>query len=137
MKYLPPKITEKQLIAKFSYMFQGVDPMEPISMFGIECGEGWNNLLDNLMTKISTIDTEKEVRVQQIKSKFASLRFYYYGPSEKDKDDKIQKLVEEAEDLSIKTCEECGRPGKVRGKGWIYVACDRCQTKRSTRRWGS
>jgi hypothetical protein len=26
--------------------------------------------------------------------------------------------------MSAVTCEECGAPGKRRGGGWVYTACD-------------
>jgi hypothetical protein len=26
--------------------------------------------------------------------------------------------------LSARTCEVCGAPGKIRGQGWYYTACD-------------
>jgi hypothetical protein len=26
--------------------------------------------------------------------------------------------------MSTITCETCGAPGKRRGRGWIYTACD-------------
>ena len=29
----------------------------------------------------------------------------------------------------LETCEACGKPGTVRGGGWIYCACDKCEEK--------
>ena len=48
-----------------------------------------------------------------------SLRFYYSGG-----DDAIDELVSVAENSSSKVCEECGAPGKMRGRSWVYTACD-------------
>ena len=28
-------------------------------------------------------------------------------------------------------CEYCGKPGKTRGKGWIYTLCDDCWDKKN------
>jgi len=57
----------------------------------------------------------------QVKEKFGGLRFYMTcGSSE------IFNLVEEAETLSYKTCEECGGPGEERGGGWIRTLCNNC-----------
>lgn len=54
----------------------------------------------------------------QVKEKFASLRFYYHGG-----DDFCQGVVSMAEAISLRTCEECGAPGKVGGRGWIRTLC--------------
>jgi hypothetical protein len=69
---------------EFAYMFQ-VDQQEPVSLFGIEAADGWNHLLFNLFTIITLIDTDKHVRVHQVKSKLAGLRFYFgwVGPERK------------------------------------------------------
>jgi hypothetical protein len=55
----------------------------------------------------------------QVKEKFGGLRFYYNGG-----DDYIRGLASMAESMSTSTCEECGAPGKQRGRSWIYTACD-------------
>lgn len=60
-----------------------------------------------------------EVVATQVKEKYAGLRFYYDGG-----DEYIQGLVDMAESMSLRTCEACGKPGKQRGTGWIYTACD-------------
>ena len=60
-----------------------------------------------------------QVVVSQVKEKFGTLCFYYSGG-----DDIIDGMVRMAEAMSSVTCEECGSPGKRRGGGWIYVACD-------------
>jgi len=39
---------------------------------------------------------------------------------------KIDKLVCVAEEESAKTCEDCGRPGRLRGKGWVVTLSDQC-----------
>ena len=40
--------------------------------------------------------------------------------------DEIFNLIVEAEALSYKICEECGKPGEKRVGGWIYTHCDDC-----------
>jgi hypothetical protein len=60
-----------------------------------------------------------QVIVDQVKEKFGSLRFYYTGG-----DDYISGLTSMAESMSEVTCEECGKPGKSSGGGWISVRCD-------------
>ena len=72
-------------------------------------------------------------KAAQVKEKFGGLRFYMTIHS-----DEIYSLVEEAEGLSWKTCEECGEPGETRSGGWIHTYCDSCHEKREeiqAKRW--
>jgi hypothetical protein len=64
-------------------------------------------------------DEVPQVIVDQVKEKFGTLRFYYHGG-----DDIIDGMVRMAESISGFTCEKCGAPGKMRGRGWLYTACD-------------
>lgn len=67
----------------------------------------------------SVIELVPQVVVTQVKEKFGTLRFYYAGG-----DRFIDGLVSMAEEMSSITCEICGSPGELRGKGWLYTACD-------------
>jgi hypothetical protein len=60
-----------------------------------------------------------QVVATQVKEKYGTLRFYYYGG-----DEVIDGMVSMAESLSAVTCEKCGAPGKERGGGWILTLCD-------------
>jgi hypothetical protein len=60
-----------------------------------------------------------QVVATQIKEKFGTLNFYYNGGN-----DYIRGIVTMAESMSARTCENCGNPGKIRGQGWLYTACD-------------
>lgn len=70
---------------KFAYMFEDETGMEPVTLFGFETDRGWNNLLLYLFLIISIIDTNKYIRVRQVKQKFGGLRFYidWTGPQRK------------------------------------------------------
>jgi hypothetical protein len=111
--------------------------------WGIETGAGWYKLIDECAGKI-----EKEIdnwlkdpankkaveqgvfpKAEQVKEKFAGLRFYINTGNKA-----MYDAIIHAEELSSKTCETCGKPGKVRGKGWIYVACDECEQDNERRR---
>lgn len=100
--------------------------------YGFAVGDGWFNLLDQLMGNIQHyIDWKNreatvvpQVTLDQVKSKFGGLRFYYTGG-----DDYISGMVSLAESLSEVTCEDCGAPGKRAGKGWIYTACEEHEPK--------
>jgi len=93
--------------------------------WGFECSDGWYPLINLLCREIQWhIDKNaKEGTTQfvasQVKEKYGGLRFYGDGG-----DDKIRNFIWFAESMSTITCEKCGAPGKRRGRGWIYTACD-------------
>ena len=107
--------------------------METCMCWGFECGDGWFNILDQLMGNIQHhIDwknKKEEVVVQVtldlVKEKFGTLRFYYTGG-----DDIIDGMVRMAESMSGVTCEECGNPGKRIGGGWVTTVCEEHATAR-------
>lgn len=107
---------------------------ETAMCWGFECGDGWFNIINQLCANIQHYtDWNNEnhakgykqykevpqVVAVQIKEKFGTLRFYYDGG-----DDTIGGMVRMAESMSAVTCEECGAPGKIRGRGWMYTACN-------------
>ena len=102
------------------------DMQETCMCWGFECGDGWFQLLNQLMGNIqSYIDWQnreeevvRQVTLDQVKEKFGTLRFYYTGG-----DDFIRGLVAMAESMSGVICEECGKPGTSTGGGWIKTAC--------------
>ena len=113
---------------------------ETCMCWGFACGDGWFNILDQLMGNIQHhIDWKQEqkekynrgegctqVTLDQVKEKFGTLRFYYTGG-----DDVIDGMVRMAESMSGVTCEECGSPGKRVGGGWVTTLCEEHATARS------
>ena len=99
------------------------------SAFGCECGDGWYNLLSNLCTEITSAYAEKglkaNIEVSQVKEKYGSLRFYSNGSLN------IEEIISKYEDISERTCELCGQPGKtfVRNEWWM-TRCDACYNAR-------
>ena len=103
-------------------------PMNETAMcWGFDCGDGWFNIVDQLCSNIQHhIDWKnkkekvvEQVVADQIKEKFGTLRFYYSGG-----DEHIAGMVAMAESMSSVTCEDCGKPGRSRGFGWITTVCD-------------
>ncbi len=100
--------------------------METCMCWGFECGDGWFNILDQLMGNIQHhIDWKNkngevvhQVTLNQVKEKFGTLRFYYSGG-----DDYIDGMVTLAECMSGVTCEDCGSPGTQNQGGWIKTTC--------------
>jgi hypothetical protein len=91
-------------------------------------GPGWAGLVKEGFD----LCLRRGARIYQIKEKFGGLRFYCdfeWGLEE-------SKL----EERSLSICEECGRPGKPRGGGWIKTLCDSCdepdaRLRRRERSW--
>jgi hypothetical protein len=117
------------------------DMKETAMCWGFECDDGWYNILNVLCANIQLHidwrndrresmlkdnpynqeipDEVPQVIADQVKEKFGTLRFYYHGGN-----DKIDGMVQMAESMSAFTCEKCGALGKLRGRGWLYTACD-------------
>lgn len=117
-----------KLTKKYAPLFTGADPRHPYPMFGIECGTGWYDILEKLCAKITKelngLSTEErgQCYVLQVKEKFGTLRFYMAGET-----DAMSTAIREAEQETAKTCELCGKPGKIRNDGWVTVRCDACR----------
>jgi hypothetical protein len=120
---------DEQLCARYPKIFvnRHADMTITAMCWGISCGDGWYNILDQLCHNIQSHTNWQnretaqvaQVVATQVKEKFGGLRFYYDGG-----DDYIQGLTAMAESMSEVTCETCGAPGKQRGGGWVYTACD-------------
>ena len=121
------------------------DMKETCMCWGFECGDGWFNIVNQLMGNIQhhldwkerqrdvTIrfnstaapedirpvpDAIPQVTLDQVKEKLGSLRFYYTGG-----DEYISGMVTMAETMSGVTCEVCGNIGESNGGPWLKVRC--------------
>lgn len=102
---------------------------EPWSMFGFECGDGWEPSIRKTAEKLEPLIAAAKAkdpvgyengyyRTSQLKEKFGSGRWYLSGGS-----DEMHDLTEAWEDGTNNICETCGQPGDLRGHGWLYTAC--------------
>lgn len=41
--------------------------------------------------------------------------------------DDVEAIIDQAERESTRTCEACGRPGKLNERGWLSVRCEECR----------
>lgn len=99
---------------------------QPFDKWGVECGTGWAKLYEPLLL----ICNEENVRVLQVKEKFGGLRFY----AKVGDNELLQEMIDTAEIMSYKTCEECGEPGVKRNKTyWLKTLCDKCEELRSVK----
>jgi hypothetical protein len=86
-------------------------------------GTLWNKPLFWLLVRLH-VDIPYPPMASQVKEKYGTLRFYMNYAT-----DAMYDAISEAEDLSAATCEECGKPGKVVGKGWLMCRCQECAEK--------
>ena len=148
---------DKLLCEKYPKMMvnRNLPMTETCMCWGFDCGDGWYNILNQLMGNIQHhIDWKEkqrnwntewnkehpdeprvipesipQVTLDQVKEKFGTLRFYYTGG-----DDIIDGMVRMAESMSGVTCEGCGNVGERKGGGWVHTYCEPCETKRETER---
>ncbi len=132
------KELELQLVAKYPKILQnyGGDKMVTCLHWGIETDGGWYDLLDKCMEKMQFICdvTKCQVVADQIKSKFATLRFYYHTEHneissvfESTINAIITDIVQGAYKRSCNTCEVTGTSGYAcvprDGNGWYRTLC--------------
>jgi hypothetical protein len=132
---------EIQLVSKYPDILRDYkgDKMVTCMHWGMECQEGWYDLLDRLMNKLNFISIRLGVQVvaNQIKEKFGTLRFYYTViiKDENTVDDTtfdiVSDIVSSAERQSENTCESCGKHGELcTNGGWLKTCCPECATEK-------
>lgn len=95
----------------------------------IDVGRGWYEIVINLNKAIGELYPDYEI--QQVKSKFGSLRYY----CEYEELGEVDALIRAAEETSLTTCEICSSTTGVttanhRAKGyWIETLCAICSEK--------
>lgn len=99
---------------------------------GIECGDGWYHLLDQLCAWLQNLTDEEgcpQVVARQVKSKFGGLRFYYRleGDQSEPCAAMIRGAISFASIFAESVCERCGAPGQRNETGWIFTLCDDCR----------
>lgn len=136
--------TINTLIKKYPKLFIPDRNKYPVIYYGLECGEGWFDLIDTLCGSIQHyIDSNertnkyiiennkknpekakqllptRQVVVHQIKEKFGGLRFYVNHQNEY-----VSGLIAGITSMSYKTCEYCGAPGKLSNTtNWYVTGC--------------
>ena len=102
----------------------------PYELFGIECGDGWKDLIEPIIEYINNYNKDKKeedkIIISQIKEKFGGLRFYVDRWNEE-----VHNMINNAEEESYKVCELCGSREDVgqTANGWITTLCHNCVKK--------
>ena len=137
---------DKQLCEKYPKIFADrYKPMTETAMcWGIECGDGWYNIIDQLCGNIqSHIDWKEkqggfisQVVAEQVKEKFGTLRFYFDTELTGLVKDIMYDCVRAGEFASTYTCEYCGNSlGKLQTEtGWVKTSCSECWAKKMEER---
>ena len=90
---------------------------------GGNIGDGWVDIAREFITKARELSPE--IKIFQIKEKFGGLRIYFSLPREKGLSKSIEILEDSALSKSYRTCEFCGKPGKLRNDfSWIKTVCE-------------
>lgn len=124
------KELQNRLFDKYPNLFvqKDLDPTQTLMCYGLNCGDGWFNIVDNLCKLIQKeLDAKQidNVEIVQVKEKFGTLRVYLNNYN-----DRIRGLVSFAEAMSGCICETCGLPGKPTTSGWIKTMCSKCESER-------
>ena len=142
------------------YLVKHFPWIEPTDGYGIGVGDGWFDLLVTLCENIdsaikfenscimnynSKSDEEKKEWiwtpndkpfefpiVDQIKEKFGGLRFYARTPSGTRYE--FRGMIQMAEAMSFRICEDCGNKGEMRDGSWKRTLCNLCHMNRQTKR---
>lgn len=119
---------DKQLIKDFPKHFgqRHMDMSVTCMCWGFP-GDGWEPLIRKVAAAAEkyndTLDNPEEyIQATQVKEKYGTLRYYVSHAN-----DEIYKLIDEAEEASEITCENCGAPCKTQGTGWVVTLCDKCK----------
>ena len=92
--------------------------------------DGWrlafgDQMIEELDQLLKRYNIEKEYYLMQIKEKYGGLRWYDNG-FPKEGYEEYKDWLYKYEELSFKTCINCGKPAIGYTKGWIFPLCKEC-----------
>jgi formylmethanofuran dehydrogenase subunit E len=135
---------DQTLVEKYPLLYrdrQG-SPRDTSMCWGFACGDGWYSILDELSAKLEAeivrlrdagMPGDHLPRASQVKQKFGRLELYIRWGKETlyDGHEVFRTSINEAREKSLKTCEKCGAPGRLRDERvYVLTLCDECDTKR-------
>lgn len=131
------KELDEELCKKYPKIFRDrhANRQTTCMCWGLECGDGWYWLIDNLCKMLMWDPTtgkqnENPPVATQVKEKFGALRFYVDHATERQ-----YNYIEMAEFLSGSICEICGTTKEVfQTKGWRKTICKSCDEIRESTR---
>lgn len=95
--------------------------------------EGWKKafgeqICEEIQKLLEEADYVYKYRILQIKEKFGGLRWYDNTVPESIRE-RLNAIITKYEDLSERTCVNCGAPATKISTGWISPWCDKCAEK--------
>jgi len=158
------KELQEKLFSNYPELFRQKDlPMSETCMcWGIDCGDGWYDLIDTVCNFIDFHMKENKkwtpkIEFVQVKEKFGGLRMYYHTiimKEEEFENSDLKKWYKNYEDyravmnngscmingainlallISQTICEFCGQKATKRTSGWIHNLCEECYQKEMER----
>lgn len=109
-------LTCAEVQAKYPHHFSGPR--------GIECDDGWADLIVGFITELDKIPGGKDVVLFSIKEKFGRLRIDLDSVPDGVDSLAIYNLEDVFTDKSTKVCERCGAAGSIRAGSWLKTLCD-------------
>ncbi|SFU93495.1 hypothetical protein SAMN02799631_03247 [Methylobacterium sp. 174MFSha1.1] len=101
----------------------------------VEVDVPWQDVARATAEELSEAGLLDGLQSAQVKSKFASLRWYFDSIPKSSKG-RVNYILRAATDLSTVVCERCGAPGEHRRRAWHVIACDACEDARHRGRRG-
>ena len=110
-------------------------PKHSMVRYGFEVHKGWFNLLKNMSDELSKIVKERKLdkfRIDQVKTKFASLCVYPNDEYKYDDIEDIYNVIRKYETIASSTCELCGSQDKTKmvGSYWQFNLCEECAVEK-------
>jgi len=115
--------------------------LDQIFIYTLSCGLGWKEIVFNLADELDAIWDGFEGRkgkenwgILQVKEKFGGLRFYAgyvegYSEDVATRRKLSADAINKAMAVAAKTCERCGKPGKLVGTSYIATVCPECEER--------
>lgn len=123
----------KEWFEKYPWDRDGEDDEMPSWLeYGVP--EGWHEYIrDKVYEPLHELlkpDRVKAFYILQLKEKFGGLRLYYSVNSEKyaispEEYDKIDEIINVAEEATETLCYRCGEPAQYMTRGWILPVCEK------------
>ena len=112
---------ENKIIEFFKQLFS-----EDIDEYQISCLDGWYNLINETLQKITKLS--EEISILQIQEKFGALTIYTKNLKlDNSNYMKILDVIHIAETKSKTICENCGKPASITSyHGWLKTVCNPC-----------
>ena len=106
---------QKSIVQKYPAQFSRLSSFDVL--------KGWSVILVEVCNRVDialTEDERPEFAWNDIKEKWGALRMTHNGS------DAVDEIVDWAEELSLLTCDCCGRPGRLVREGWWATRCGGC-----------